>query len=88
MAEKYINLDKALAIFHDIHPLDYNTLAYRSQLSKIPVADVVEIVRCGECKHFLSVKVGCFLGVCRNNNLCHSEDWFCADGERKENKND
>ena len=45
MGEKYISLDKALAIFNDIHPLDYNAQAYRSQLSKIPVADVRPVVR-------------------------------------------
>lgn len=49
MGEKYISLDKALAIFNDIHPLDYNAQAYRSQLSKIPVADVRPVVK-GEWK--------------------------------------
>lgn len=52
------------------------------QIDRIPAADVVEVVRCGECKHY-------------DNGWCHrvhnpaqysktTDDWFCADGERKD----
>lgn len=44
-----------------------------------------EIVRCGKCKHFKD-------GMCYNQNTYDdektcgntTEDWFCADGKRKE----
>ena len=46
--------------------------------------DAVEVVRCGECKHFYVTKFGnrCMLDHEEGmNNL--PPDWFCADGERK-----
>lgn len=44
-----------------------------------PAADVVEVVRCKDCKHFVSE-------VCRHDfamNLSRGDD-FCSYGERKE----
>lgn len=37
----------------------------------------IEIVRCGECKHYTN-------GFCYNYVSCGNKapDWFCADGER------
>lgn len=48
-----------------------------------------ELVRCGECKHYKD-------GFCYNPNTYDDEktcgntakDWFCADGERKEKRNE
>lgn len=44
-------------------------------IGRVPAADVVEVVRCGECIYRTS-----------NNQRCigRKKDWFCADGERKE----
>ena len=47
----YVSLEKVLAVFDDIHPLDHNANAYLSQIKEIPVADVVAVVRCGNCKN-------------------------------------
>ena len=48
-------------------------------IDEAPAADVVEVVRCKDCKHFVSE-------VCRHDfamNLCRGDD-FCSYGERKE----
>ena len=50
-----------------------------------PSADVVEVVRCKDCKHYDN-------GFCYNPNTYDDEktrgntipNWFCADGERRE----
>lgn len=63
-----------------------------------PIADVVEVVRCGECKHFGCRYKGISgedVGYCYNNQnngfpfLCDSRPCmratdFCSYGERKE----
>lgn len=52
-----------------------------------PTADVVEVVRCKECKYFVK---GILLGTCyKVVSVCGDEietnpDWFCADGERRD----
>lgn len=40
-----------------------------------PSVDAVEVVRCGNCKYYETE-------LCENQD--NHEDWFCADGERKE----
>ena len=54
-----------------------------------PTADVVEVVRCKDCKHWGGVVYGF---VCRKfsgieTKICMGADHFCSYGERKE-KND
>ena len=34
-----------------------------------------EIVRCKDCKHYMTIHCTC-------DGCCISDDWFCADGER------
>ena len=46
------------------------------------VADVVEIVRCGECKHWFDN--GTDLCSCDRDALLRRRDFFCADGEQRE----
>lgn len=43
--------------------------------------DAVHVVRCKDCKH-----LGCTNShwFCKWQNRCVDEDWFCADGERKD----
>ena len=43
----------------------------------------VPVVRCGDCKHFSPLKKGD--GFCNVTNLRYRYDWYCADGERKDN---
>ena len=38
----YISRKDALAVFGDVHPMDYNTNAYIEKIKAIPAADVAE----------------------------------------------
>lgn len=53
-----------------------------SILEQTPTADVVEVVRCKDCKH--SVKQHLGYGCEMNFRLGTNGNWFCADGERSE----
>lgn len=35
-----------------------------------------EIIRCKDCKHYMTIHCTC-------DGCCISDDWFCADGERR-----
>ena len=56
---------------------------------EIPAADVVEVVRCRDCKHFFDDGVRFEEGggvVFMRCELCHEDardEFFCADGERR-----
>ena len=39
-------------------------------------ADIVKVVRCKDCKHYMTIHCTC-------DGCCISDDWFCADGERR-----
>lgn len=44
-----------------------------------------EIVRCRECKHRFIDGENVRFNVCElNHNKVQSDDWFCADGERRD----
>ena len=43
----------------------------------VPIADVVEIIRCKDCKKYMTIHCTC-------DGCCISDEWYCADGERKE----
>lgn len=53
-----------------------------------PAADVAPVVRCGECKHWKRIRNDCILASCELDALVQSEDFFCADGERKDGDGD
>ena len=44
-------------------------------LKQEPTVDAVEVVRCKDCKYFKTP-------LCENED--NHDDWFCADGERKD----
>lgn len=47
--------------------------------------DLVEVVRCKDCKHRFVDGENVRFNVCElNHNKVQSDDWFCADGERRE----
>lgn len=51
---------------------------FENAVDSIPTADVVEVVRCKECKHS-SQKVH----ICEITNYLYGENYFCAWGERR-----
>lgn len=45
-------------------------------LEDAPTVDAVEVVRCRDCKHYMTIHCTC-------DGCCISDDWYCADGERR-----
>ena len=101
MAEEYIKRESAIeAIENDCSELIYYTKEEAIQCVKaIPAADVVEVVRCRECKYwgdeagelqrsdgvlFARCKVHNYLLDGRHTGWCPTENDFCSYGERKE----
>lgn len=73
----------------------FQTVAYKSEIDEIPTADVVEVVRCKDCKHW--VKGGYDPIISRDFGSCTCEYWehpseyyetsgndYCSHGERKD----
>lgn len=59
-------------------------LAAADQLNKLPTPDVVEVVRCKECKNLMFSD---FYGECSKAHFgIVSPNDFCSRGERKEQK--
>lgn len=60
----------------------YPDYAEKRDIDKIPTADVVEVVRCKDCKWWKNGE------LCRNvnglNSIVWNGEWFCASGQRKE----
>ena len=92
---KYIDDDKAIEIVSKwlgqvfgVYSTD-NSIGVFRRLRKLPAADVVEVVRCKECKHreyddFMKDFV-CDLDAADpyDRSRCAEDDeWFCKDGER------
>lgn len=59
-------------------------------LENQPTIDAVEVVRCEECRYGITEHgisngwVLCSKPYTERGNAMHRTDWFCADGERKE----
>ena len=65
-----------------------NPCGFKTKCCRIPDdRDVVEVVRCKDCKH-RSKEMYDYYGnpddkvyVCQINDIAKKPDWFCADGE-------
>ena len=66
------------AIRDALYDADAITMKGVELLNKFPVADVVDVVRCKDCKHLFEDN-GCPLRYFKT----HLEDDFCSYGERK-----
>lgn len=68
----------------DILPADYcagwNGLV--RLIGRAPTVDAVPVVRCKDCKH--CGKGECGLWCALHDDMYAKEDYFCADGERRE----
>lgn len=83
---RYIDADK---FEMDIVSLPYGYRGMvRSILSEQPTADVVEVVRCKDCKYATgwTTKNGLYGGLTCESlvDMDVDEDFFCANGERRE----
>ena len=60
------------------------------EICSLPTADVEEVVRCKDCKHF-TIEDGDYYGWCRcpriltnyNGEIYPEENFFCSYGERR-----
>lgn len=73
-------------------------LRLETAISRLPAVDAVPVVRCRDCKHrivnenygkrgYMNIKATCELDTGDPFELgryAEDDDWFCADGERKE----
>lgn len=78
----------ALQIYHDAEwALEHNKITLGEFDERIkPLADVEAVVRCKDCKWNSGYGRGmyvCFC-TCYKTGTPHKDDWFCADGERKD----
>lgn len=59
-----------------------NGVSIFDTIKNLPTADVVEVVRCKDCKWWKNGE------LCRNvnglNSIVWNGEWFCASGQRKE----
>lgn len=65
-----------------------NGECYSPDMSKIPTADVTEVVRCKDCKHrFVPGRCALWYATVGKDDYFaeHGDDFYCAYGERKEN---
>lgn len=79
------NPDKANAFGHD-------AVEILTEIEYAPTADVVEVVRCGKCKHYMVAPISgrefCTINAMKKNNEWHGlivtkNDHFCGYGERR-----
>lgn len=63
---------------------EYKGKTIREWAELILSGKLVEVVRCKDCKHSGSFKYGRF---CEDIEQYVDDDFFCADGERKDNGN-
>ena len=77
---RLIDADRTIEIVRDkgiAHPNAYHLTNYTTLiLQEAPTVDAVPVIRCKDCKYFQT-------RLCENED--NYDDWFCADGERKEN---
>lgn len=92
MADKYITVAEAKQLYCD--GCDSVTICNRKNgydcqdlkaFDEIASADVAEIVRCRDCKHYVpNSKIDSICsGFCKKANWSKSWNDFCSDGERR-----
>ena len=82
---EYIERDQVLALVVPIK--GYCSKMISSwDVVHIPAADVVEVVRCKECRHWLKDVAGCTsdVGRCEFANYMVGAVGYCVYGERRE----
>lgn len=89
METEYVPLDAAKAVVceacekpscPELWSKDCSLIGF---LNNIPAADVVEVVRCGDCRFYFKSKDG--YEMCANTECCDhvSADGFCAWAQRR-----
>ena len=74
----------------DLYPFVYGTLTgvrqSKTRVMAAPSSDVVEVVRCKDCKHYDTYFRKCYLFCTHeyHTELDVEDDHFCSHGERRE----
>ena len=56
-------------------------------VNSIPTVDAVPVVRCKDCRYYARDNDRPPRGKCLPLNILSVDDWYCADGERREDDN-
>lgn len=95
MAERvYIDAEFAKDAICKCYITDDEKLMLIRRINRIPAADVVEVVRCGECKHYndklemYSDYVCTIRHYCDGSPIIVGKDDFCSRGKRKDGGQD
>lgn len=75
-----VYIDKAAAQHAVLHNEGQAAVA---AIEAIQPEDVAPVIRCVKCKWYLREYPN-GLGFCDRDGYTHSDDWFCADGKRKD----
>ena len=82
---EYIDRKTALDIIANYEIAKYGANKYLWDLIyEVPTANVVEVVRCKDCKYYQRDLMWGH-GYCYGQK--RKEDWFCADGRRRDDGN-
>ena len=79
--KEYIEREAALSAQNK----SMNLAECRKRLERLPAADVVPVVLCGDCKHFAVARNG-VNGFCEiHSDIGNAIYEFCSDGEERDN---
>jgi hypothetical protein len=80
---RYIDAEKLIKKIFPVGLVDggnytINAKAVKCAIDHVPTADVVEVVRCKDCKHYIAEDLHC-----RKHFCIFGPDAYCSYGERK-----
>ena len=84
MPDEYISREAALTALQDSDLFNTTERQLRA-IRELPAADVVEVVRCNDCKNLVNttINANCFL-ICDISDMEIALEDFCSYGERRE----
>lgn len=91
MVPKYITQEEVFQILTELNDpfqAKVRTTEVMRRINAIHAADVVEVVRCRECKHLCVHSKALGVYQCAVHGDYPSGEYFCADGERKDGGQD
>lgn len=89
---RYIDADKVMEEINRIggHNLcEWETIGVKALIDRQPTADVVEVVRCKDCKNYNTNSCDYGFGWCERMDCGTMDNWYCSYGEKalKEGEN-
>jgi hypothetical protein len=83
---RLIDADEAYKVLTDYYHIrtEIQHKALKEAMERVPTVDAVEVVRCKDCKFGEYDEDFPNQYYCPNWGCAFRSDWFCADGERRE----